>query len=147
MRTPSQTSPLNLLQEQLRGDPWKLLVACIMLNQTSAVQVKRVIWKFFELYPGPDAYFDSAGILGEESIKELIRPLGFKNRRYQRLNGMTWDFLVLRPHENISQIDRVHGVGKYAADSFKMFFGGEIIEDVRDKELRKYVTWAKENFR
>lgn len=32
-------SPFGLLEEQLFQDPWRLLVACLLLNKTSAVQV------------------------------------------------------------------------------------------------------------
>lgn len=32
-------SPFGLIEEQLFNDPWKLLVACILLNKTSVVQV------------------------------------------------------------------------------------------------------------
>ena len=31
-------SPFGLIEEQLFGNPWKLLVACILLNKTSVVQ-------------------------------------------------------------------------------------------------------------
>ena len=32
-------SPYGLIEEQLYDNPWKLLVACILLNKTSATQV------------------------------------------------------------------------------------------------------------
>ena len=32
-------SPFGLIEEQLFGNPWKLLIACILLNKTSVVQV------------------------------------------------------------------------------------------------------------
>ncbi len=38
------------------------------------------------------------------------------------------------------------GIGKYGADSYNMFVGGEIVDDVKDKELRNYVAWARANF-
>lgn len=33
-------SPYGLIEEQLFGDPWRLLVACILLNKTSIVQAR-----------------------------------------------------------------------------------------------------------
>lgn len=33
-------SPYGLIEEQLYYNPWKLLVACILLNKTSASQVR-----------------------------------------------------------------------------------------------------------
>ena len=32
-------SPFGLIEEQLFGNPWKLLVACILLNKTNVIQV------------------------------------------------------------------------------------------------------------
>ena len=32
-------SPFGLIEEQLFGNPWKLLIACILLNKTNVVQV------------------------------------------------------------------------------------------------------------
>jgi len=32
-------SPFGLIEEQLFSNPWKLLIACILLNKTSVVQV------------------------------------------------------------------------------------------------------------
>ena len=35
------------------------------------------------------------------------------------------------------------GIGKYGADSYKMFVSGTVVEDVEDHVLRAYVEWAK----
>ena len=32
-------SPFGLIEEQLFGNPWKLLIACILLNKTNVTQV------------------------------------------------------------------------------------------------------------
>ena len=32
-------SPFGLIEEELYGDPWRLLIACILLNKTSITQV------------------------------------------------------------------------------------------------------------
>ena len=32
-------SPFGLIEEELYGDPWRLLTACILLNKTSITQV------------------------------------------------------------------------------------------------------------
>ena len=47
-------SPYGLIQEQLYDNPWKMLIACLFLNRTTAKQVIPVIWKFFELWPDPE---------------------------------------------------------------------------------------------
>ena len=41
-------SPVGLIQEELWPDEWKILISCLMLNQTTRKQVDKVIWKFFD---------------------------------------------------------------------------------------------------
>jgi methyl-CpG-binding domain protein 4 len=36
-------SPFGLIEEQLFTNPWKLLVACLLLNKTTAQAVRKVI--------------------------------------------------------------------------------------------------------
>lgn len=145
MDTPLEISPYSLIQEKLRDKPWQLLVACIMLNQTSAKQAQPVWEKFFERWSLPeDIVTDKAGpekII--EDMTSMLRPLGFQNRRGHRIRCMTYDYIAYRPDLDISAVNKLYGIGKYAADSFFMFVGGKIVDDVKDKELRKYVEWAK----
>lgn len=37
----------------------------------------------------------------------------------------------------------LYGIGKYGADSFNMFVKGYLVQDAKDKELRKYVEWVR----
>lgn len=60
---------------------------------------------------------------------------------------MTFDFLVLRPDINTGvDVRDMHGIGKYGADSYNMFVRGYLVEDVKDKELKNYVSWVKGNY-
>jgi endonuclease III len=118
-----------------------------MLNQTSAVQARPVWEKFFDRWESPESVLleleKDPERLREEMVS-MLRPLGFQNRRTDRIVRMTRDFEDIGPGiaSPISRIDELYGVGKYAADSYKMFFGGMIITDVEDKELKNYVAWA-----
>jgi methyl-CpG-binding domain protein 4 len=135
VRTPHTLSPLMLVQEFLRDEPWRLLCACIMLNQTSAHQVWQILPEFFERYPDPDALVAA----DPDDVRDLIRSLGFQNRRCERLLGMTLDWMSgRRPPEHL------HGIGKYASDSYRIFIGRYLDQehDIQDKELRKYCHWA-----
>lgn len=138
MQTPRETSPFALIQEELRDRPWRLLVACVMLNQTSIKQVRPVIWKVFERWP-TDVELAQAD---PEELAECIKTLGFQNRRARSLirmsseyvNGFDWD-----------DVTELHGIGEYAADSWRIF----VLEDcpgsegeVDDEKLKKYVGWA-----
>ena len=48
-------SPFGLLEEILWADEWKMLVACMMLNCTTRVQVDRVLWRLFSTAPSATA--------------------------------------------------------------------------------------------
>jgi len=57
-------------------DPFRLLIAEIMLRRTNADQVKNVYIKFFKKYP--DLY--SVSKANEKDIEEILYPLGLKWR-------------------------------------------------------------------
>jgi len=104
-----------------------------MLNNTSGVQVRSIFPKFFERWPDHNAFLNAL----DSDVKALIKPLGFQNIRYKRLREMSSDWLQgKRPPE------KLHGVGKYASDSYTLFVKGLLIDDAEDKELKKYVEWA-----
>lgn len=140
MRTPRTLSPYMLVQEFLRDEPWKLLCAVIMLNQTSARQMWRILPDFFDRYPDPAELI----IASEDEVKGAIKSLGFMNRRYERLFGMSVDFVTnvpVIPREGMRR--GMYGIGKYGQDSYRIFCEGVLVEDVTDKELRNYVRWAR----
>lgn len=135
MRTPRTASPFGLIQEELRDQPWRLLVACVMLNMTSIGQVRPVIRQFFLLYPTAC----DAAAAEHASLAELLRPLGLHNRRARSLIALSnafdgcWNDVIELP-----------GVGRYAADSYKIFVQGSIDVEPTDKKLQKYIIWARE---
>lgn len=134
-----------MMQEELRESPWRLLVACTCLNLASARQARPVWERFFSRWPTPESLFvgdtrHSSEIL--EEMEEMFRPIGFQKIRSLRIWRMTFDYLVVRPDLSPGEVGRLHGVGKYARDSFVMFVGGEVVEDAQDKELSRYVQWA-----
>jgi endonuclease III len=145
--TPVETSPYRLMQEEFRNEPWKLLVGCICLNQASA-KVARPVWtKLFEKWPTAEALavtpYESA-VMG---LTDLLRPLGFQNRRAARIWRMSEEYLeeLWRVKDDVRQIrvEDLYGIGKYAADSYNMFVKGYLVEDAQDKELRNYLNWAR----
>lgn len=136
MRTPRTLSPYMLIQEFLRDEPWKLLVACILLNQTRARQVHSIINDLFERYPDPHVMAEA----DEIELAAILRPTGFHNTKAKRIKRMSAAYigsLWTKPED-------LPSVGKYAADSFKIFCSGYIVDDVLDKELKNYVQWAQE---
>lgn len=135
MDTPRHRSPLGLIQEDLRWEPWRLLIACMMLNQTSIKQVRPVLWSFFATWPDPEL----AAAADQRAMAEMLQSLGLQNRRSEMIIRMSRAFLDWLPSQDILALP---GIGKYAADSYNMFIRGDLVEAVTDKELRKYVSWA-----
>ena len=146
MRTPRITSPYNLMQEEYRDDPWALLVGCILFNMVHGKKARPILEEFLKLWPNSrklwECYEDD--LLTVPLMIELFTPLGFQNRRAERILYMTTEFNALRPDIN-NEVDvmELNGVGKYAADSFNMFYRGYLVKDVTDKELKNYVCWAE----
>lgn len=146
IKTPRETSPYSLIQEKLRDKPWQLLVACIMLNQTSATQARPIWDEFFKKWPDPRSFLDFFEDWDNtrQELVSLIRPLGFQNRRADRIFRMSQEYSdnLSILEEDPSNVKLLYGVGKYASDSYKIFVGGFLVLDVEDKELQNYVRWA-----
>ena len=74
-------SPYDLLQERFWPNDWKILVVCLMLNQTSRKQVEPMIHDFFEKVPDAKSIISAE----EDDLKILLKPLGLVNRRINTL--------------------------------------------------------------
>lgn len=112
-------TPFNLLQEQYFPDRWKVAVICMFLNCTQRRAAEPIIHEFFGLYPSPEHYiaasFDPIDI---DCTLELIGPLGFKNRRAERILRFSLDYLV----GDWTCLKDCHGIGDYADACDRMFF-------------------------
>ncbi len=121
-----------LLQDELKDDPWKLLVACILLNKAPDEAVIKVIWDVLSEYPIPSA-------MGEANfyeLKYLIRKLGLSDRRAQYLISMSTQYDVTN-----DQVSDYPGCGRYAQDSYDIFVKGNMDIEVTDKVLQAYLDW------
>jgi len=110
---------------------WQHMVAVIMLNQTGRKGVKWVLPAFFKRWPTPLAFHRAR----EQTVKNVIWPLGLVNVRYQRLKGMTRDFLTW----DFQHAQDLYGIGKYGSDSYEIFFRHNYAVQPKDKELRRYL--------
>jgi methyl-CpG-binding domain protein 4 len=128
-------SPYLLLQEIYNEHPWRVLVCCIMLNCTSRKQVDRVREEFFKQYPTPD----KAILSNQEEMSELLAPLGFRTRRTTTIQRFSSDWLTL----DWKEPNELYGIGKYAQDSWDIFYKGDLSVEPTDGVLGKYLTWAR----
>ncbi len=110
-------SPYDLLQERFWPDEWKILVVCLLLNQTSRKQVEPMISRFFEKYPDPSSIISAS----EDSLIEILKPLGLVNRRIMILKKFSSQFLT-KEWETAKDL---YGCGKYADDTWRIFCKGD----------------------
>ena len=66
----------------------------------------------------------------------MLEPLGMVNVRLKRLKQMSLDILTW----DYKDATKLHGIGKYGSDSYRIFFKNEVPENVEDKELKKYLN-------
>tara|TARA_Y100001935_G_C17040458_1_gene376995 strand:+ start:144 stop:533 length:390 start_codon:yes stop_codon:yes gene_type:complete len=119
-----------LVQEQVES-VWQHMVGVMCLNMTNRKQVKKVLPILFEKYPDPKTF-----LRGKAKYQaKLLEPLGMKNIRTARLRKMSKEFLNW-DHKDALEL---HGIGKYGSDSYRIFYKNEIPDDVKDKELKKYI--------
>jgi len=128
-------SPYNLLQEIYREDPWKVMVCCILLNQTTRKQVDKVRYELFERWPDPLS-MSQAEI---ETLADLIRPLGFYKRRARTLTRFSKEWNEKRWQSPIE----LYGIGEYGQDSWKIFIDNQMVEEPADHVLKDYIKWKK----
>jgi endonuclease III len=127
----------RLLQDVYRQDPWRIFVACILLNQTARVQVDRVVRRVFALWP--DAYAMRDARLRE--VKGVIEETGLGFIKAYRLIRMSDDYITW--HEKGTMLpEQIFGVGQYGVDSYEIFFCKHLNHPVpsADKELLAYVA-------
>lgn len=130
-------SPYELLQEIYFDDPWKSQVCCILLNCTRRVQVDRVREELFTRYSTPE----QMATADPQELANLLRPLGFYNRRARSLIRFSKEWLTKawkHPRE-------LYGIGQYAADSWDIFYNNRLNINPDDGVLVKYVIWKNLN--
>lgn len=132
-------SPHGLIQEKYWPDEWKILVCCLLLNQTSRKQLDKMIDIFFKEYPDANSLM-SANL---NELKDLIRPLGMYNRRANTLTRFSREYL----ENNWTSPTDLYGCGKYADDTWRIFCKEEW-NDVEpdDHALNDYHSWLKREY-
>ncbi len=121
---------LDLIQTHYEDDPWKIMISCILLNQTSNVQVRPVIKKFFEVFPTPNSLNESH----QNLISSILQPTGFQNVKARRIINFTnvWNLGERDPN-------KFPGIGPYGRDSWKIFIEGKTDFSPADKKLSAYL--------
>ncbi len=121
---------VRLIQHDYLDDPWKMLICCILLNQTTNQQVRKVLDPLFDLIPDPES------CVGADPIKiaEIIRPTGFYNIKANRMQKLSRKWL-----DGFSHPTELPGVGKYAMESWDIFVNNRTDFTPSDKKLKLYL--------
>jgi methyl-CpG-binding domain protein 4 len=123
---------MAIIQQEFQHDPFKMLIGCIMLNQTSNKNVRQVIYSFFERWSTPQSIIEA----DPNEIREHIRPLGFYNIRTNRIIRFSREYI----EKTFSRASELYGIGKYADDSYEIFIRGNKNVNPTDKILIKYLN-------
>ena len=120
-----------MVQEQVRS-VWQHMVGVICLNQTGRKKVKKILPEFFKKFPDEFELLKS----DKDTIAEMLKDLGMKNVRAQRIWRMTEDYLEWDGDD----ATELFGIGKYGSDSYRIFYKNQVPENVQDKELKRYLS-------
>lgn len=155
----------KLVQEMVQDDPWKLLIATMLLNKTSGKVALPVFWYIVQRWPTPR----ELAAVEFEILEALLHHLGLSNMRARRLITLSEMYIhyppnplllykskVMKGKSNVdyppTHVSHYPGSGKYALDSYRIFCMGKgewkkVLSD--DKELRRYLRWrwAVEEFK
>ena len=123
-----------LLQEVYQEEPWRMLVCCILLNLTHRRQVDKVRDKLFTRYPTPM----HMAFAMEDELSEMLRPLGFYNKRALTLKRMSLEYI-----RGFTDVSTLYGVGKYANDSWEIFQNNNTDVQPEDDVLKEYLRITK----
>ena len=119
-----------MVQQQVENE-WQHMVAVICLNQTGRKKVKKVLPGFFKKFPNVWLLLLS----NKETIAEMLKDLGMKNVRANRIWRMSCEYL----YWDGKDATELFGIGKYGSDSYRIFYKNEIPDNIQDKELKRYV--------
>lgn len=119
-----------LIQEDYVHDPWKMLVCCILLNQTNNRQVRPILSSLFELIPDPR----SAIACDQESLAAVIKTTGFQNTKASRIKKLSERWVI-----GFEDPIELPGIGQYGRDSWEIFINRNTEIRPQDKKLSRYL--------
>lgn len=123
-----------LIQEDYLKDPWKMMVCCILLNQTNNKQVRPILSSLFELIPDP---ISTIGC-DPEVLAAVIKTTGFQNVKASRIIKLSQKWV-----DGFKDALELPGIGKYGRDSWDIFIERDLSVIPTDKKLIGYLEYIK----
>ena len=105
---------------------------CYLSNQTGRKKGKKILPEFFKKFPDEFELLKS----DKETIAEMLKDLGMKSVRANRIWRMTEDYLEWDGRD----ATELFGIGKYGSDSYEIFYRNKTPENVQDRELKRYLS-------
>jgi hypothetical protein len=132
------TSPFQLIQENQRGDPWRVMVACQVASRTGASLAKHsVLASILSAFPTPSAVICAP----QHTLAAMMERVGMQQQRAHALIRMSEGFLG--DWQTPSQL---YGIGPFGQDSVHLFQKGAAAWayfKTSDSSLRSYLSWAR----
>jgi endonuclease III len=123
-----------LIQEDYLDNPWRMMVCCILLNQTNNKQVRPILSSVFELIPDP---ISTIGC-DPEKLAAVIKTTGFQNVKASRIIKLSQKWV-----DGFEHVSQLPGIGKYGVDSWDIFIEGNLSVTPTDKKLIGYLEYIK----
>jgi endonuclease III len=120
-----------LIQEEYLDNPWKMMVCCILLNQTNNKQVRPILSSVFDLIPTPMSTIGCDPLM----LAAIIKTTGFQNIKASRIIKMSVRWL-----DGFGSIEELPGIGKYGKESWDIFVNGNTTIEPTDKKLKIYLN-------
>ncbi|KDQ19919.1 hypothetical protein BOTBODRAFT_142584 [Botryobasidium botryosum FD-172 SS1] len=121
----------QLIQELVAHDTWKMIIAVTLLNKTSGKAAIPVFWNLITTWPTPKDLSQASA----SDLTALLQPLGLQNIRASRFIQFSTQYLTDPPSpSNLrkskaggaeyppTEISHLIGVGRYALDSYRIFY-------------------------
>jgi endonuclease III len=119
-----------LIQEDYLNNHWKMMVCCILLNQTNNKQVRPILSSVFELIPDPL----SAIGCDPEVLAAVIKTTGFQNIKASRIKKLSQKW-----QDGFKDVTELPGIGKYGKESWEIFVNKNLSITPTDKKLSAYI--------
>ena len=107
-----------------------MTVACILLNQTTNQQVRKVLSNLFPVIKSPE----ECSKLNPDLIYPIIKSTGFGNVKARRIVDMSKKWV-----DGFDDVLELPGIGKYGKESWDIFVNGNTDFVPSDKKLRMYL--------
>lgn len=117
--------------QEIHRDPWRMLVACCLLNRTRGDQARPVLVSLFERYPTPEAMAAARPC----DLARRLRRVGLHRQRARTLRALSSSWA-----DGERDLAKLPGVGRYALDSWAIFQEGRRDVEPDDRVLRAYLA-------